>query len=168
VGTFVFKQLENPLRAVVAEELPMFPLVPRNAVPLDQREEILWSAAREGGFHEVRTAAGDIGRGCGAEVGEIAASAARDENLVSEPCLVFDHKHAPSAQSRHPSTEEPCGTPAHDDDIVVQPASRFRKRSGKTSHESLCPHSRPSALGFAFVASHASRQPSAKFPGIKK
>jgi hypothetical protein len=137
VGAFVLEQLDNLLRTVVAEELPVFPLVPRDAVSLDQREEILRRAARESGLQEVRAAAGDVVRGRGAEVGEIAASAAGDENLVSEPRLVFEHENPPSAQAGHPGTEKPCGTPAHNDDLVVQPAQRFRKSIGKASHESI-------------------------------
>jgi hypothetical protein len=50
---------------------------------------------------------------------------------------VFEHEHTPSAQPGHPSAEQPGGTAAHDDDIVVQPAPPFRKGIGKASHESV-------------------------------
>jgi hypothetical protein len=136
VGAFVFEQLDNRLRAVVTEELPVFPLVPRDAVSLDQREEILRRAAREGGLQEVGAAARDVVRGCGPEVGEIAPSAAGDENLVSEPRLVFEHENAPSAPAGRLSAEQPRGAPANDDGIVIQPALPFRKRIGMASHES--------------------------------
>ena len=89
-----------------------------------------------GGLEEVRAAAGDVVHRRGAEVGEIAASAAGDQNLVSESRLVLEDEHAPSAPARHLGAEQPGGTSADDDDIVVQPARRFRKTAGKTSRES--------------------------------
>jgi hypothetical protein len=142
-GAFRFEQLENLLRAVVAEELPVFPLVPGNAVSLDQPEEIPRRVAREGGLWEVGAAAGDVVRGRGAEVGEIAASAAGDENLVAEACLVFEHEHAPTAPASHLGTEKPGGTAANDNDIVVQPTRRFRKSRGNASREWMGPKSVP-------------------------
>ena len=126
VGAFLLQQLEDLFRAVVAEELAELLLVPRDAVALDEREEILRREAREGGLQEVRAAAGDVVGGGRAEVGEVAAPAAGDEDLVPAARVVLQQQHALAAQPRGARTEQPRGPAADHDDIMVQTGHELR------------------------------------------
>jgi hypothetical protein len=49
---------------------------------------------------------------------------------------MFEQEHTPAARTGDAGAEKPGGASADEDDIVVQPALRFRKRLIKASRES--------------------------------
>ncbi len=96
VGAFVQQHVRDLARAVVAEKLPQLLLVPANAVALHKRQEILRRVAGQGRLAEIRVRREIILRPR-AQVGEIAAPAAGDENLRAHPSAPLQHEHRPPA-----------------------------------------------------------------------
>ena len=70
--------------------------VPGDAVLFDQGEEILWRVARQGGPAEMRVFGKETIRRA-VQVGEIAASAAGDEDFFAGAFGVVEHHHAAAA-----------------------------------------------------------------------
>ena len=117
VGAFGFEHPEDLAGALVAEELAMLAFVPGDAVAFDKLEELGGRVSRERGLGKVGAAVGDVVGGGGTKVGEIAAAAARDEDLVSKPRLVFKDGHGPAVEAGDTGAEESGGAAAEDDDI---------------------------------------------------
>ena len=73
-------------------------------------------------------ARGRIGRsvGCrrdnfpaGMEIGEIAATAARDKNFFADTTIVLQHKHSSTAQTGCSRTHQACATRANDNGVEL-------------------------------------------------
>ena len=92
----------------VAEQLPQRLLVVRDAVPLHHRDEIPRRVSRQRRFGEVRIRRHEILRR-GVPVGEIAASAARDQDLAPNLRVVLQHHHPPPAPPRLDGAHQPGG-----------------------------------------------------------
>ena len=106
------------LRAVVAEELAQLLLVPGDAVALDERDEIARRVARERGAAEVGILRQEVRR-VGVQVGEVAAAAAGDADLLAERSVVLDEQHAAAALPRRaahimPAAPAPITTTSYD------------------------------------------------------
>src|SRR5258707_12151587 len=84
-------------RRAVAEKLTQGLLVPGDAMLVDQGDEIVLGAARQRRFAEMRIARQER-LGAAQEVGEVAASAARDQDLLAD--LVRSEEHTSELQSR--------------------------------------------------------------------
>jgi len=116
-GAFVLEELQDLLGALIAEELSELLLMPLDSVALHEGKELGGRVPGEGRLHEVWAARGDVVDRSGANVGEVAASTAGDENLVPEPRVVFEDDHLSSPQPGGPGTEQSGSTSAHDDHI---------------------------------------------------
>ena len=105
-------------RRAVAEELAQRLLVPGDAVLLDQGDEVVLGVARQRRLAEMR-----IGRqerlGPAAEVGEVAAAAARDQDLLADLVGVLQHQHAAPALAGAQGAHQAGGAAARDDDVVA-------------------------------------------------
>jgi hypothetical protein len=88
-----------------------------DTVLLDQRDDVRWREGRERRAAEVRVA-GEVVFRRGVEVGEVAASAARDQDLASDAVVALNDQDAASALPRLDGAEQPRGAPADDDDVV--------------------------------------------------
>jgi hypothetical protein len=95
-GALVHQHRDDLARGAVAEELTQRLLVPGDAVLLDQREEILRGVAAQRRLDEMR-----VGRQVavrrGAEISEVAAPAAGDQDLLARLIGMIDHQHPPPA-----------------------------------------------------------------------
>ena len=104
------------LRRSIAEQLAELLFVVRDAVSLDQREEIGWRIARQR-----RPAVIDIVRekvlGLAVNIGEVAATAARDANLLTQFWGVLDQQATASTLSGDCSAHHPGRAGADDDDV---------------------------------------------------
>ena len=109
----------------VAEQLAERLFVPRNPVALDQVEEIARGVPRERGFGEMA-----IGRevvvGPGAQIGEIAPPAARDEDFLPHRLGLFEHQHAPPALPGDRGAEQSRSSAAQYDRIMAHAMVRGR------------------------------------------
>ncbi len=113
---FVAEHADDVLRRVVAEELSQFLLVIRDAVLLDQRDEMARRVARERGAAEIRILRQEVCR-TGADVGEVAAAAAGDADLLAQQMVVLDQQHAAAALSGLRCAHHAGGAGADDDDV---------------------------------------------------
>ena len=111
-------------RGVVAEELAEFLLVPADAVAVDQRDEVARRVARERRAAEVRVR-GEVVRRAGADVGEVAAAAAGDADLLADRVVVLDQQHAASALPGRRRAHHAGGAGADDDDVEVSDHRRL-------------------------------------------
>ena len=89
------QHVDDLLRRAVAEKLAQRLLVVGDAVPLHQRDEILRRIPAQGRDTEVRVLRQEVPRRR-MDIGEIAASATRDEDLVPKACVVFEHADTPA------------------------------------------------------------------------
>ena len=102
-----------------AEELAERLFVVGDAVLLDQRDEIALRVARQRRAGEVRVG-GDEARGIvGVEVGEVAASAAGDEDFRADFGIVLEHQDAPAAPASMHGAVEPGRAGADDDGVKL-------------------------------------------------
>ena len=81
-------------RRAVAEKLAELLFVVGNAVRLDERDKVRRRVARQGRATEIRLL-GDVIVRRGVEVGEVAASAARNENLLADALGPLQHSDGP-------------------------------------------------------------------------
>ena len=88
-----FEHGDDLLRGAVAEELAESFFVILNAVLFDEGDEVLWREASKRGFGEVRVGAEEV-FGFGADVGEVAAAAAGDEDLFAGAVGVVEEEDA--------------------------------------------------------------------------
>ena len=104
----------------VAEQLAQRLLVPGDAVPVHQVDEVVLGVARQGRLAEVR-----IGRQEGLrrrpEIGEVAAPAARDQDLLADRVGMIEHQHAPAALAGAQRAHQPGRATAGDDDVEGLP-----------------------------------------------
>ena len=84
------------MRGAVAEELPQRLLVIADAVLLDQRDDVGGREARQRRLGEVRVL-GEKVFGAAVDVGEVAAAAAGDQDLLADALGVVEQDDAPSA-----------------------------------------------------------------------
>ena len=77
---------------------------------LDQREKIPRREARERRLHKIRTSARQVIRSIGPDIGEIAATAAGDENFLANFLGMIDQEYLPTALLRLGGTHEARST----------------------------------------------------------
>jgi hypothetical protein len=107
---------------LVAEELPLVLLVPADAVPLDQVDEIARRVARERRAAEVGIGRVEVVRS-DVDVGEIAAAAARDADLLGDLLGVVDEDDRAAELATDRGAVQPGGASADDRDVAAAPAA---------------------------------------------
>ena len=113
---FGAKKVHDLSRGSAAEELAQSFFVICNVVLLHQLDELAGGISREGGSAEVRVV-GEIIFGAGMEVGEIAATAAGDEDFFSDSMVVLEYKHGAIPQTGRPRAHQARATGANNDDV---------------------------------------------------
>ena len=112
----VHQHVDDLARRAVAEQLAERLFVPGDAMAVDQVDEILRRVAAQRRHGEMA-----VGRKValrhGLEIGEVAAAAARDQDLLSGPVGMIDQQHPAAALPRHRRAHQPGAAGAEDDDI---------------------------------------------------
>ena len=108
LGALGQQHVEDVVGGAVAEELAEGLLVPGDAVLFDQREEVLRGEAGERGLGEMRVGGEEVFRR-GVAVGEVAAAAAGDEDLLAGAVGVVEHEHAAAAAAGFDGAHEAGG-----------------------------------------------------------
>ena len=98
-AALLHQHVDDLPRRAIAEQLSQRLFVPGDAMPLDQREEILRRIAPQRGLGEMRVG-GEIAVGSAMDVGEVAAPAAGDQDLLARRIGMIDQQHAPAAPAR--------------------------------------------------------------------
>src|SRR5258706_6894033 len=124
------EHVDDPLRAVVAEELPERLLVIRDAVALHERDELARRVARQRRAAEIRVARDEVAVR-GVDVGEVAAPAARNADLLADLRVVVDEHHAPPALPRSCGRHHSRGAGTDHGDVAVAllPERHQRRRA---------------------------------------
>ena len=117
IRTFLFEHPQDVLRGAVAEELTQGLFVIRNVMLLHQRDKIRRRVPDQRGFYEVRICRDKVFR-LAMKVGEIAASAAGDENLLSRSVSAFEYGNAASPAAGFNRTHEPGGSSAKNQGVI--------------------------------------------------
>jgi hypothetical protein len=115
---FCHKHGDHRLRRAVAEQLAEGFFVPGDAVLVDQGDEIVLSIAGQRRFAEMRVAGQEIFRP-GIEIREVAAPAARNQDLLARRVRVVEQQHAPPAGTGRHRAHHAGGARADDDDVEV-------------------------------------------------
>ena len=117
-------------RAAVAEQLPELLLVPGDAVALQLRHEVGRRVARERRAGEVRVL-GEEALGRREAVREVAAPAARDQDLAPDLGVAFQHEDAALAPARLDRAHQAGRAAAEDDRVELRQCrlSAFSTRS---------------------------------------
>jgi hypothetical protein len=92
-GAFGEQHVDDLRARAVAEELALVLFVPGDAMALDQGDEVARRVARQGRAAEVGIGRVEVRR-AGIDVGEIAASAAGDADLLGDLVRVVDDEDA--------------------------------------------------------------------------
>src|SRR5690606_6946736 len=92
-------------------------LVPGNAVAFHQGDEVMLTVALQRRLGEMRVLGEEIVRAA-MQVGEVAAAAAGDADLLSRAGGMVEQQHAAAALRRHAGTEQPRPAGAEDDEVV--------------------------------------------------
>jgi hypothetical protein len=90
VAAFLLQHRRDVARQSIAEQLAEFFFVVRDAVLVDEPHEVGWSIAGERRFDEVWIGRKEIIRS-GMQVGEIAAAASGDQDLLADSIRAFKY-----------------------------------------------------------------------------
>ena len=118
VGALASSRVRMSLGGAVAEELAEGLLVLGDVVFFDQGEEVRRGEAGERGLGEVGVGGEEV-FGAGVEVGEVAAAAAGDEDLLAGAVGVFEDEDAAAAAAGFDGAHEAGGAGAEDEDVEV-------------------------------------------------
>ncbi len=127
---------DDPLARVVAEQLAAVLLVPRDAMAVDERDEVARRVARERRRRERRIAGQEVRR-ADVPVREVAAAAARDADLLGELRGVVDQHDRAAAASGHGRAHHAGRAGPDDGDVEARGhrvgAPRLKSRAGRGS-----------------------------------
>jgi len=118
VGCFGDEHVEDVAGGAVAEELAELLFVPRDAVLLDQGEEVGGRVASERGLREVRIFGEEIFRAA-VDVGEVAAASAGDEDLLAGARGAFEDGDAVSTAASFDGAHETGGTCSENEGVEL-------------------------------------------------
>jgi hypothetical protein len=113
---FGHQQCDDRPRRTVAEQLPERLLVIGDAVALHQSDEIMLRVAIERGFVEMRIGRDEAIRRA-MQIGEVAASATRDQDFRADFVGVVEQQHLAAALSRGERAHQPRGARADHDHV---------------------------------------------------
>ena len=136
VLTLGAQHVDDPLRGIVAEELPPIPFVKIDAVSLHKLDKIARRVARQRRAHEMGVEAEVVLRP-DAPVGEVAPSAAGDADLLGKPGGVIHQQHAAPALAGGGGAHHAGGTGA-DDHHIEMTLDRGRGRREGVHHVLTC------------------------------
>src|SRR5690606_6938419 len=134
-GTFVQQHSYDLLGGDIAEQLAQFFLVIGDAVPLDHVDEVGRRVAGQRRFAEVRIGREEIA-GCGAGIGEVAATATGHQDLLADLVGMVDHLHQAAALAGGQGAHQ-AGGPGTDHQYV---ATGQRVSHGHSFHRALAPY----------------------------
>ena len=117
-AAFLFQHGDDLLRRAIAKELSQRFLMVGNAVLLHQRDEIRRRVACQCGLSKVWVGGDKIFR-TAMQIGEIAASAARDQDLLSYAFSPLQYHHAASTLARFNGAHEASCAAAENDYIKI-------------------------------------------------
>jgi hypothetical protein len=121
----------------VAEQLPLVLLVPRDAVSLDEIDEIARRVARERRAAEVAVPGIEVAR-ADLDVGEVAAAAARDADLLGDLVgMVEQHDRAAELPGDRRAVQA-GGAGADDGDVEAHEGARRRRQPFQTKGKASC------------------------------
>ncbi len=89
-----------------------------DAVPFHQRDEIVLRVAAQRRLGEMRILREEVAR-AGTKIGEVAATAARDADLLAGRLRMIEHEHASAARSRMDSAHHARSARAEDDRVEI-------------------------------------------------
>ena len=111
------QHVNDPLTGIVTEELPQMLFMKPDARLTHTGNEALGRMGLERMAHEARIAAQVAGRIRAIQVGEVAATTARDADLLADATCMVQHGHPQAAQPQLPGAIQPGSTRAHHDHI---------------------------------------------------
>ena len=111
------QHVNDPLTGIVTEELPQMLFVKPDARFTHTGNEALGRMGLECMAHEARIAAQVAGRIRAIQIGEVAATTARDADLLADATCMVQHGHPQAAQPQLPGTIQPGSARAHHDHI---------------------------------------------------
>ncbi|MNR02531.1 hypothetical protein D3C85_1183860 [compost metagenome] len=114
----VRQHTDDLLGAVVTEQLAQGLLVPGDAVALDHFQEVVLGEPLQRRQGEARVLAQEV-RPAGPQIGEVAASAARDADLLARCAGVVDDAHAAAALARLDGAHHAGRAGADDQDVEI-------------------------------------------------
>ena len=112
-AAFFFEHGDDLLRGAIAEELAESFFVVLDAMLFDEGDEVFWREASEGGFGKVRVRAEEV-FGFGADVGEVAAAAAGDEDFFAGAVGVVEEEDAAASFAGFDGCHQAGGACAED------------------------------------------------------
>ena len=115
-GALAQEHVEDVVGGTVAEELAEGFFVIRDAVLFNQGDEVLRGEAGERGLGEVGVGGEEVFR-LGVDVGEVAATAAGDENLFAGAVGVLEDEGVATAASSFDGAHEARSAGAKDEDV---------------------------------------------------
>ena len=116
------QQVDDLLARAVAEQLAQSLFVERDGVLIDQRDEMLRRVAGEGREGIARVAGEEAvaaGFHRGVDVGEVAAPAAGDADLLAGVLGMVEHQHRAAALAGFDAGHEAGGAGAEDDHVIM-------------------------------------------------
>ena len=113
-----FEHVHDVLRGAVTEKLAQSFFVVGNAMLFHQHDEIRRGERGQGRFGEVRIGGNEVFR-LAVQVGEVAASAAGNQDLLADALGALQHYHTSSALAGFDGAHEPRRSAAQDDDVKL-------------------------------------------------
>ena len=117
LAALLFQHVQNVLRGAIAKKLAQSLLVIRDAVFLDQGDEIGRGVAGQRRFGEVRIGRDEVFRRA-VDVGEIAAAAAGDKNFLPQPLGAFEDGHPPPPLARFDGAHQSGSAAAENQSVI--------------------------------------------------
>ena len=111
------QHVNDPLTGIVTEELPQMLFMKPDARFTHTGNEALGRMGLERMAHEARIAAQVAGRVRPIQIGEVAATASRDADLLADATCMVQHGHLQAAQPQLPGAIQPGSARAHHDHI---------------------------------------------------
>ena len=111
------QHVNDPLTGIVTEELPQMLFMKADARFTHAGNEALGRVSLECVTNEARIAAQVAGRVRPIQIGEVAATASRDADLLADATCMVQHGHLQAAQPQLPGAIQPGSARAHHDHI---------------------------------------------------
>jgi hypothetical protein len=113
-----FEHVDDLLRGSITEKLAECLFVISDAMLFHQVDEIRWRISCQCGFRKVRVRGEEI-FGLAMQVGEVAASTARNQDLFANAPGALQHRYTSATLAGLNSAHEPSRAAPQDDDVKV-------------------------------------------------
>ena len=121
---FLQEHGDNTLRTAVAKQLTTLFLVIGNTVLLDERDEVVGRVTGQRRFAKVGIGGNEV-VGTGVEIGEVAAAAAGNGNLLSDAIRMLKHDDLAASFSRFDGAEKTGCPAANHNDVCLSHGPRL-------------------------------------------